>query len=82
MEAKRDIEDIFSLHKTGMNFDTLALTYSQDANSNQEGGDLGFIERGDLEPEMEKVVFENQQYHVAQLIYYGKHLHDTVHQDL
>ena len=57
MEAKRDIEDIYSLSKTGMNFDTLALTYSQDANSNQEGGDLGFVERGDLEPEMEKVVF-------------------------
>jgi peptidyl-prolyl cis-trans isomerase D len=66
MEAKRDIEDIYNLYKTGMNFDTLALTYSQDANSNQEGGNLGFVRRGDLEPEMEKVAFSLKEGEVSE----------------
>jgi peptidyl-prolyl cis-trans isomerase D len=57
MEAERDVEDIYSLFEEGLDFDTLVLTYSQDANTNQEGGDLGFVKRGDLEPEMEEVAF-------------------------
>lgn len=66
MEAKRDIEDIYSLYQTGMNFDTLAFTYSQDVNSNQEGGDLGYVKRGELEPEMEQVVFSLKEGEVSE----------------
>ncbi|TET77511.1 MAG: hypothetical protein E3J41_06930 [Candidatus Cloacimonadota bacterium] len=57
MEAKREIDDIYNLYNGGMNFDTLAMDYSQDGNTNQDGGDLGFIKRGELDPEMEKVTF-------------------------
>jgi hypothetical protein len=66
MEAKRDIEDIYSLFKAGMNFDTLALTYSQDGNSNQNGGDLGYIKKGDLEAEMENLIFSMKKGEVSE----------------
>lgn len=57
MEAKREINDIYNLYKNGMNFDTLAINYSQDGNSNKNGGDIGFIKEGELQPDMEKVAF-------------------------
>jgi peptidyl-prolyl cis-trans isomerase D len=57
MEAKREIDDIYNLFKTGIEFDTLAATYSQDGNSNSEGGDLGFIKKDEVDPEIEKVAF-------------------------
>jgi len=57
MEAKREIDDIYNLYKNGMNFDTLAMDYSQDNNSNQNSGNIGFVKRGDLEQPMEKIAF-------------------------
>lgn len=57
MEAKREIDDIYNLYKAGINFDTLAMNYSQDINTNQGGGELGFIKKGDLAPEMEKISY-------------------------
>jgi peptidyl-prolyl cis-trans isomerase D len=66
IEAKREIDDIYTLHKEGISFDTLAITYSQDASSLQDGGNLGFVERGELEPEMEKVVFSLKEGEVSE----------------
>ncbi len=57
MEAKREIEDIHNLFEGGMNFDTLAAIYSQDGNSNKDGGIIGFVKRGELQPDMEQVAF-------------------------
>ena len=57
MEAKREIDDIYNLYNSGMNFDTLAVTYSQDGETNKNGGDLGYVKKGDLPEEMEKVIF-------------------------
>jgi len=57
MEAKREIDDLYELYAGGLNFDTLAILYSQDGNSNQNGGDIGFVKKGDLEEDFERIVF-------------------------
>ena len=66
MEAKREIDDIYNFYKSGMNFDTLVVNYSQDGNTNQEGGDLGFIKKGELESEMEKIAFSLKKDEVSE----------------
>ena len=45
----------------GENFDRLAEKYSQDLVSKNNGGDLGFIKKGTLEPEFERVAFWLEQ---------------------
>lgn len=66
IEAKREIDDIYTLYKEGINFDTLAMTYSQDGTSLRDGGNLGFVKMGKLEPEMENVVFSLEEGEVSE----------------
>jgi peptidyl-prolyl cis-trans isomerase SurA len=42
----------------GEDFSTLAILYSQDKESAKQGGELGFVNRGDLVPEFESVAFK------------------------
>ena len=65
MEVKREIDDIYDLYIGGMNFDTLAMTYSQDGNTNKAGGDLGYVKRGELEHEMDNIAFSLKQGQVS-----------------
>ena len=58
-EAKSQAEKILvQALKTGANFQTLALKYTQDSGDNGMGGDLGFLTRGQLVPEFEIVCFD------------------------
>jgi hypothetical protein len=56
-EAQKKIEEIRT-RLTAANFEELAKEFSQDPGSAANGGDLGFIAKGQLVPEVEKVGFE------------------------
>jgi hypothetical protein len=59
-EARKKIEEI-KARLTVENFPELAKESSQDPGSAANGGDLGFITKGQLVPEVEKVAFELTQ---------------------
>jgi len=54
--AKVEIEDIYKKIKEGSNFDDLAREYSQGPNA-EKGGDMGYIERGQMLEELDNVIF-------------------------
>jgi parvulin-like peptidyl-prolyl isomerase len=55
-QAKEKIEKIYQLLQAGKDFGRLAEQYSDDF-YRVKGGDLGWVHRGRLEPEFEKVAF-------------------------
>lgn len=83
-EKNRALEQIRALRDRivkGEDFSTLAILYSQDKESAKQGGELGFVNRGDLVPEFEAVAFRLKNnteisqvvespfgYHIIQLI--------------
>lgn len=79
--AKDQLKEIRDRILKGEEFSTLAILYSQDIESAKQGGELGFVNRGDLVPEFESTAFriknvtavsdiiETQYgYHIIQLI--------------
>ncbi len=55
--ALRKIRDVQQRLKAGGNFAALAATYSDDPGSRELGGDLGFVQKGELVPQFETVAF-------------------------
>jgi peptidyl-prolyl cis-trans isomerase SurA len=53
--ARRNAERIFSELRRGASFPLLARQFSQSASA-ERGGDLGWIQPGELEPEVEKIL--------------------------
>lgn len=59
-EKARAREQLTTLREritNGEDFSTLAILYSQDKESAKQGGELGFVNRGDLVPEFEAAAF-------------------------
>jgi peptidyl-prolyl cis-trans isomerase SurA len=59
-EKRKTKEEIIKLRErviNGEEFSTLAILYSQDKESAKQGGELGFVNRGDLVPEFEAAAF-------------------------
>ncbi len=56
-EAKRKASAVIAKSKTGTKFAELAKTYSDDPNTKNDAGDLGWIDRGSIPTEWEVVVF-------------------------
>jgi peptidyl-prolyl cis-trans isomerase D len=56
-EVKKKIEKIRAEIKGGKDFKKVAGEVSQDEQTAKKGGDLGFITRGTLQPELEKAAF-------------------------
>ena len=54
--AKQKADDVYRLIKEGRDFSDLAKQYSQGAKAD-EGGDLGFIPKGQMREEFDKVIF-------------------------
>ncbi len=58
IEAKNKANAILDLAlKTGIDFSQLAKQYTQDEAGVNIGGDLGWISKGELEPQIEQVIF-------------------------
>lgn len=55
--VRADAEDALRLLNTGADFATLAMLKASDENLKRTGGELGYINRGVLIPELEKEVF-------------------------
>ena len=54
--AKQKADDVLKLARDGRDFGELAKTYSQGAKA-QESGDFGFVEKGQMREDFEKVIF-------------------------
>ena len=80
-DAYQKLTDIRNRILKGEEFSTLAILYSADKESAKQGGELGFVNRGDLVPEFAAVAFRLKNkteiseivetpfgYHIMQLI--------------
>lgn len=56
-EKQAILEDIMLRLAEEEPFEDLARKYSEDESTRNRGGDIGFLERGDMLPEIERVVF-------------------------
>ncbi len=52
----------------GESFATLAILYSEDPGSSKNGGELGFVGRGELYPEFEAVAFNLKEGEVSEIL--------------
>ncbi len=57
IEVKQRLLDLRKRILEGENFITLAVLYSEDASSAPRGGEIGFMSRGELDPEYAKAAF-------------------------
>ena len=74
--VKARLEEIRNRLLKGEDFATLAILYSQDAGSAKEGGELGFVPRGQLVPEFEAVAYKLKKGEISQVFEskYGYHI--------
>ena len=75
-EAKKQIEDIQQQLNDGADFAELAKQYSQDTLSAENGGEIGFISKGQTVPEFEDAAFALSAGEISPIVetYYGYHL--------
>jgi len=66
-KTKTDMEAILKRVKSGEPFDKLASQYSQGPTA-RDGGDIGFVERGVMNPEMEQIAFSMEPGQVSGII--------------
>jgi len=55
--AKQKITDLLTRVRNGEDFAGLASSYSDDPGSAEQGGDLGFVNRGEMDPNFEAAAF-------------------------
>lgn len=70
-QRKLALDKIGDLRKRildGEDFETLALIYSEDPGSAAEGGDVGFIERGETAAEFEAAAFNLEKDEVSEVV--------------
>jgi foldase protein PrsA len=57
VDTREEAEEILELLKSGRDFAELAGEYSKDTLSAEQGGNLGFFQRGEMVPEFEEAAF-------------------------
>ncbi len=74
--ARKKAEELRQRIEQGESFEALAKAYSQDPGSAEQGGDLGFIGRGMMEPDFEQAAFSLEPGQVSEpvLTSYGFHI--------
>ena len=75
-DIKESLNDLRERVYNGESFNVLATLYSDDEASSTRGGELGFVNRGDLLPEFERVAFRLKEGEVSQIVEtkYGFHI--------
>jgi len=76
-QEKREIlEGLAERISKGEDFGELARIYSEDISSKEHGGDLGYVKKGKLVPEVERVAFALKPGEVSEVVSssYGLHL--------
>ena len=66
--ARRKAEDVLKQVQAGGNFAELAKKYSEDPGSKDNGGSLGWIQRGQTVPEFERAAFSLQKGQTSGLV--------------
>ncbi|WP_036229871.1 peptidylprolyl isomerase [Marinobacterium jannaschii] len=64
-QSKRKAEEIYRRLQDGEDFATLARQFSDDAASGSEGGDLEWVQAGQMVPEFEKVMYETRKGNIS-----------------
>ncbi|MGH9777538.1 MAG: peptidyl-prolyl cis-trans isomerase [Candidatus Acidiferrales bacterium] len=74
-ELKQTAEKVLAEAKRGKDFAALAREHSDDQNSRERGGELGWVRRGQASPDVDKVLFEAApgSFHLVETSY-GFHL--------
>jgi len=75
-KIKAQAEDLLKQLKAGANFEELAKKYSQDPGSASKGGDLGWVEHGQMVPEFDRTCFSLKPGEISGVIKteYGYHI--------
>lgn len=79
-EQTQKIKDKLNLYRervyAGEDFKTLAILYSDDIVSAKNGGELGYVNRGDLVPEFERAAFKLKEGEVSEIVVtkFGMHI--------
>src|SRR5262249_8689545 len=59
--SKQKIKDLLARVRNGEDFAALASAYSDDPGSADQGGDLGWVTRGEMDPDFEAAAFSLKQ---------------------
>ena len=75
-EIRKQLNGFRDRVNKGENFNVLATLYSDDQGSAVKGGELGFVNRGDLEPEFERAAFRLKEGEVSEIVesQFGLHI--------
>lgn len=75
LAAQEQAEQALSRARAGEDFGKLAREYSQDPASREEGGDLGWVQRGQLLPEFEVALFAMRPGQISDIVATSAGLH-------
>jgi peptidyl-prolyl cis-trans isomerase SurA len=75
LAAEEEAERALSRARTGEDFGKLAREYSDDPASREEGGDLGWVQRGQLLPEFEEALFAMRPGQISDIVKTSVGLH-------
>ncbi len=67
-EAEKRAEEILQELKSGGNFNELAKKHSDDTQTAEKGGDMGYVEKGRLFPQFDEVVFSIELNKISDII--------------
>lgn len=76
VDTEEEAKEILKKLKEGADFAELAKEYSKDTSSKEEGGDLGYFNRGIMVPEFDKAVFEMEVGQISDIVktQFGYHI--------
>ena len=66
--VRKKMEDVRKRIINGSDFDLMARIYSKDPGSRERGGDLGFLSRNQLVPELSAVAFKLQPGEISEIV--------------